>query len=92
VITEFEEMVELEVDVGWREELKRVGEAQFRNPSNVGLTEEPKGHVGLRWSGDEAESRRLRDEQKHHYFQWTSVAVVAAIIVSLIVFSLTFLH
>ena len=85
-------MAELEVEAGWREELKRDGEAQFRNPRSVGLTEEPKGQVSLRWCGDEAESRRLREEQTHHYFQWTSVAVVAAVIVSVIVFSLTFLH
>jgi hypothetical protein len=85
-------MAELEVEAGGREELKRVGAAQFRNPLNVRLTEESKGQVSLRWYGDEVESRRLRDEQTHHYFQWASVAVVAATIVSLIVFSLTFLH
>jgi hypothetical protein len=85
-------MAKLKLEAAWREEFKRVGETQFRNPRDVGLTEEPKGQMSLRWCGDEAESRRLREGQTHHYFQWTSVAVVAAVIVSLIVFSLTFLH
>jgi hypothetical protein len=85
-------MAELEVKAEWRDEFKLVGKTQFRDPRDGGLIEEPKGQVSLRWCGDEAESRRLRDEQTHHYFQWTSVAVVAAIIVSLIIFSLTFLH
>jgi hypothetical protein len=84
-------MAKLKLEAAWREEFKR-GEAQFRDPGNGGLTEEPKGQVSLCWRGDEAEARRLLEEQTHHYFQWTSVAVVAALIVSLIVFGLTFLH
>lgn len=63
-----------------------------RDPRDGELAKESKGQASLRWSGDEAESRRLLDEQTHHYFQWTSVTVVAAVIVSLIIFSLTFLH
>ena len=57
-------MAELEVEAGWREELKRDGEAQFRNPRNVGMTEEPKGQVSLRRCGDEAGSRRLERSKR----------------------------
>jgi hypothetical protein len=85
-------MAKLKLEAAWREEFKLVGETQFRDPRDGAPTEEPKRQVSLRWCGDEAESRRLLDEQTHHYFQWTSVAVAAAVIVSLIFFSLTFLH
>jgi hypothetical protein len=85
-------MAKLKLEAAWREESKRVGEAQSRGSRNRGHIEEPKRQTGLRWSGDQGEARRLLDEQTHHYFQWTFVAVVAAVIVGLIVFGLTFLH
>jgi hypothetical protein len=85
-------MAKLKLEAAWREEFKRVGEAQSRGSSNRGLIEEPTGQIGFRWPGDQAEARRLLDEQTHHYFQWIFVAVVAAVIVGLIVFGLTFLH
>jgi hypothetical protein len=83
-------MAKLKLEPSWRDEFKRVGEAQSRDRSNRGFIEEPKSQTSLRWRGDEAESRRLQGE--HHYCQWTSVAVVAAVIVSLIMIGLTFLH
>ena len=82
-------MAKLKLEASWREEFKRVDEAQSRDRSNGGLFEDPKRQASLRWRGDEA---RLRYEQTHHYFQWTSVAVVAAVIVSLVMIGLTFLH
>jgi hypothetical protein len=85
-------MAKLKLEAAWREKFTRIGAGQFRDPRDSGLTEEPKGLVSLPWAGDEAESRRLLDEQTHHYFQWTSVAVVAAVIVGLILFGLTLLH
>jgi hypothetical protein len=85
-------MAKLKLEAAWGEEFKRVGEAEPRGPGNRGLIEEPKEQVSLRWGGDEAESRRLQDEQSHRYFQWTFVSVVAAVIVGFIVFGLTFLH
>jgi hypothetical protein len=44
------------------------------------------------WLGDEAEVQRLREESTHHYLRWTFFAVIAAVIVGLIAFGLTFLH
>jgi hypothetical protein len=83
-------MAEPEVEAASRAEFKRVGEARFRDSLNRGL--EPKRQKKFRWWGDEGEARRLRDEQTYHYVRWTFVAAVAAVIVSLIVFGLTFLH
>jgi len=80
-------MAEPEVEAASCAEFKQVGEAQFRD-----LTEEPKRQKKFRWWGDEGQARRLRDEQTYHYVRWTFVAAVAAVIVSLIVFGLTFLH
>jgi hypothetical protein len=85
-------MAKLKLEASWGEEFKRASEAQSREPSNRGHIEDTKGQVGVRWRGDKAEAQRLVDEQTHHYFQWTAVAGVAAVIVSLIVFGLTFLH
>ena len=85
-------MAKLKLEAGWREEFKRVGEAQSRDPSNCGLIEEPKRQISFQWRGDKAEARRLLDDQAHHYFHWTLVAIAAAVIVVLIVFGLTFLH
>jgi hypothetical protein len=53
---------------------------------------EPKRQAAFRWLGDEAEERRLREEQTHHYARWIFFAAVAAVIVGLIGVSLTFLH
>jgi hypothetical protein len=53
---------------------------------------EPKRQAAFRWLGDEAEARRLREEQTHHYVRWTFVAAVAAAVVGLIGVGLTFLH
>jgi hypothetical protein len=85
-------MAKLRLEPAWREEFKRVGEAQSRGASNRGLIEEPKRQTSLRLAGDQAEARRLIDEQTHHYLHWTFVAGVAGFIVGLIVFALTFLH
>jgi hypothetical protein len=81
-----------EPEAAWRAELKRIGDAQFRDSLNGGLTEQPKQQKSFRWRGDQGEARRLRDEHTYHYVRWTLVAAVAAVIVSLIVFGLTFLH
>ena len=74
-----------------RAELKRISEAQFRNSLNRRLTEQPKQQK-FRWRGDQGEARRLRDEHTYHNVRWTLVAAVAAGIVGLIMFGLTFLH
>jgi hypothetical protein len=83
-------MAKFELEEEWREEVRRLGEAQSRDPSNRGLFDEAESRI--RSPGDQAEARRLLDQQTHHYFQWGFVAVLAAIIVGLIVFGLTFVH
>ena len=45
----------------------------------------------FRWSGDEAEARRLQEEHAHHYLRWTFVGACAAMIVGLIGVGLSFL-
>ena len=52
-------MAEPEVEAAWRAEFKQVGEAQFRDSLNRGLSEAKR----FRWWGDEGEARRLRDEK-----------------------------
>ena len=33
----------------------------------------------FRWLGDEAQARRLREENTYHYVRWTFFAAVAAV-------------
>lgn len=84
-------MAEPEVNGAWRAEFKRVGESQIRD-ARAGLIDEPKPQAAFRWLGDTAEAQRLRQEQNHHYVQWTFIAAVAVVIVGLIGVGLTFLH
>jgi hypothetical protein len=87
-------MAEPEVEAAWRAEFKRIGETQLRDVLNsgVGFADEPKRQAAFRWLGDEAEARRLREEQTHHYLRWTFFAVIAVVIVGLIGVGLTLLH
>ena len=78
-------MAEPEVEAAWRAELERVGEDRDR-------VSETKRQAAFRWLGDQAEVQRLREESAHHYLRWTFLAVIAAAIVGLIAFGLTFLH
>ena len=57
-------MAEPEVEAAWRAEFKRIGETQVRDPLNS-ITDETKRQAAFRWLGDEAEARRLREEQTH---------------------------
>ena len=54
-----------EVEAAWRAEFKRMGETQLRDALNigVGIADEPKRQAAFRWLGDEAQSRRLREEK-----------------------------
>jgi hypothetical protein len=81
-------MAEPEVEASWRAEFERAGEDGDR----VILSGEIKKQPAFRWLGDEAEVQRLREESTHHYLRWTFLAVIAAVIVGLIAFGLTFLH
>jgi hypothetical protein len=87
-------IAEPEVEAAWRAEFKRIGETRLRDAlnSSSGFTDEPKRQAAFRWLGDEAEARRLREEQTHHYVRWTLFAAVAAAIVGLIGVGLTLLH
>ena len=46
--------------------------------------------AAFRWSGDEAEARRLQEEHAHHYLRWTFVGAFAVMIVGVIGVSLSF--
>jgi uncharacterized membrane protein YidH (DUF202 family) len=48
--------------------------------------------AALRWSGDEAEARRLREDRTHHYIRFTFIAAIAVVIVCLIGMGLMLLH
>jgi hypothetical protein len=80
-------------------EVKRRGapssDASARHKSatrSIAITDEPKRQAAFRWLGVEAEARRLREEQTHHYVRWTFFAAVAAVIVGLIGVGLALLH
>ena len=75
-------MAEAEVEAAWQTEFKRFDATEARGG--------PK--AAFRWSGDEAEARRLHEEQTHHYLQWTFVGASAAMIVGVIGVGLSFLH
>jgi hypothetical protein len=74
------------VEAAWRAEFRRVNETEaFRNGSD-----DPKAVV--RWSGDEAEARRLQEEHAHHYLRWTFVGAFAVMIVGVIGVGLSFFN
>jgi hypothetical protein len=65
--------------------MTRVGPAARDLPKS--MTE-----AALRWSGDEAEARRLREDRTHHYIRFTFIAAIAVVIVCLIGMGLMLLH
>jgi hypothetical protein len=87
-------MAEPEVEAAWRAEFKRSGATEFRDALNSGggFTDELKRQAAFRWLGDEAEARRLRQEQTHHYVRWTFLVAVAAMIAGLIALCLSLLR
>jgi hypothetical protein len=74
-------MAEAEVESAWQAEFKRLDATEARDG--------PK--AAFRWSGDEAEARRLQEEHVHHYLRWTFVGASAVMIVGLIGVGLSFL-
>ena len=78
--------VKPEVEAAWQAEFKRIHDTEA---FDSGL-DDPM--AAFRWSGDEAEARRLQEEHTHHYLRWTFVGAFAAVIVSVIGVGLSFLH
>jgi hypothetical protein len=75
-------VAEPEVEAAWRAEFERIHETEtFDSPDDP--------MAAFRWSGDEAEARRLQEEHTHH---WAFVGAFAAVIVSVIGVGLSFLH
>ena len=79
-------MAEPEVEAARRAEFKRIHgtEALHSGPDYL--------KAAFRWSGDEAEARRLQEEHTHYYLRWTFVGASAAMIVGVIGVGLSFLH
>ena len=82
-------MTESEVEAAWRAELERISEKQ---PGDALDSSASKKEVAFRWSGDEVETRRLRQEHTHHYVRWICLAAIGAVIAVLIAEGLTLLH
>ena len=76
----------------WRAEFERIGESQVGSFINSGPMSEEKRQFGFRWLGEQAHTRKLREERGLWYAGWTFVAAVAAVIVSLIGVGSTLLH
>ncbi len=87
-------MAEQEVEAAWREEFKRIGETPLSETLNsgAGFADELQRQAAFRWSGDEAEARRLQEEQAHHYVRWSFSVAGAAVIAGLIAIGLALLH
>ena len=83
-------MAETEVEAAWRAELERIGEKQPGDA--LDSTSASKKQMALHWSGDDVETRRLRQEHTHHYLRWTCLAAIGAVIAILIAEGLTLLH
>jgi hypothetical protein len=81
-------MAESEVEAAWRAEFGRIRDTAAFHGGNV-FADGPK--AAFRWSGDEAEARRLQEEHTHHYLRWTFLSTVAVMIVGLIGVCLSFL-
>jgi len=60
-------MAEPEVEAAWRVEFRRIPETEAFDSGPDDAKE------AFRWSGDEAEARRLQEEHAHHYLRWTFV-------------------
>ena len=77
-------MAEPEVEAVWRAEFTRIHDTEaFQNGSD-----DP--NAAFRWSGDEAEARRLQEERAHHCLRWTFVGAFAVMIVGVIGVGLSF--
>jgi len=87
-------VAEPEVEAAWRAEFKRSGATQLRDVLNSGdgFADELKKQAAFRWLGDEAEARRLQQEQTYHYMRWTFLIAVAAVIAGLIALGLSLLR
>ena len=77
-------MAEPEVEAAWRAEFERSGVTQIRDALGGGGLADEKSQAAFRWLGDEAEARRLQQEQTHHYIKWTLLIAVAVVIAGLI--------
>ena len=60
-------MAQPNVEAAWRAEFKRIHATEAFHSGNV-FPDDPK--PTFRWSGDEAEARRLQEEHTHHYLRW----------------------
>ena len=86
-------MAEQEVEAAWRAEFERSSVTQIRDALSGGeFTDELKRRGALRWLGDEAESRRLQQQQTYHYVRWTFLVAIAAVIAGLITVGLALLR
>jgi hypothetical protein len=81
-------MAEPEVEAAWRAEFGRIRETEAHHG---GHPVPDSAKADIRWSGDEVEVRRLREEHDHHYLRWGFLSTVAVMIVGLIGVGLTFL-
>ena len=59
-------MAEPEVEAAWRAEFERSGVTQIRDALGGGGLADEKTQAAFRWLGDEAEARRLQQEQTYH--------------------------
>ena len=81
-------MAEPNVEAAWRAEFKRFHATETYRNANV-FPDDPKAE--FRWSGEDAEVRRLQEEHTHHYLRWTFLSTVAVMIVGLIGVGLSYL-
>jgi hypothetical protein len=81
-------MAEAEVEATWRAEFGCIHETEAFNDRHAVVDA---AKAAFRWSGDEAEVRRLQEEHSHHYLRWTFLSTVAVMIVGLIGVGLSFL-
>ena len=56
-------MAEPEVEAAWRAEFESSGVTQIRDALGGGGLADEKSQAAFRWLGDEAEARRLQQEQ-----------------------------
>jgi hypothetical protein len=85
-------MAEPEVEAAWRAEFERSGVTQIRDALGGGGLADEKSQAAFRWLGDEAEARRLQQEQTYHYIKWTFLIAVAVVIAGLIALGLSLLR
>jgi len=87
-------MADNDIKAEWRAEFERLGELLVYDNVKQGAiyNDEAKRQAALRWLGETAGTRRVREAQTYQYSRWTFFAAIAAVVVGLLGVAVTVWH